>query len=166
MTHLSYSLSYCRRQNCLELVRLLTCNSPTKYICAVYLSPKSTDYQKFFDYLTSKGEHILSISPFSEIYFGFLLISGLQVLFLVLISLTRFGTFTMMKIISFRNGSSLTHAIHPPPPLSLFLSLHLYNDNNFTTKNCSLHASKFFYGVLHVFEVANCFPSHNSHFSV
>ena len=45
----------------------LSCHSLTKYICAVYLSPNSTDYTKFFDYLTSKVEHILSISPFSEI---------------------------------------------------------------------------------------------------
>ena len=45
----------------------LSCHSLTKYFCAVYLSPNSTDYPKFFDYLTSKVEHILSISPFSEI---------------------------------------------------------------------------------------------------
>ena len=45
----------------------LTCSSSTKYICAVYLSPNSTDYQKFFDYLNSKVEHILSKFPFSEI---------------------------------------------------------------------------------------------------
>ncbi|MPC33157.1 hypothetical protein E2C01_026501 [Portunus trituberculatus] len=35
-------------------------------IC-VYLSPNSSDYCKFFDYLTSKVEHILSIYPFTEI---------------------------------------------------------------------------------------------------
>ena len=45
----------------------LSCHSLTKYFCAVYLSPNSTDYPKFFDYLTSKVEHILSTSPFSEI---------------------------------------------------------------------------------------------------
>ncbi|MCP4340929.1 MAG: hypothetical protein GY799_19080, partial [Desulfobulbaceae bacterium] len=45
----------------------LNLHSQTKYICAVYLSPNSTDYPKFFDYLTSKVEHILSHSPFSEI---------------------------------------------------------------------------------------------------
>src|ERR1700755_643843 len=45
----------------------LSCNSTTKFICSVYLSPNSTDYPKFFDYLNSKIEHILSSSPFSEI---------------------------------------------------------------------------------------------------
>src|ERR1700755_2927481 len=45
----------------------LSCNSTTKFICSVYLSPNSTDYPKLFDYLNSKIEHILSSSPFSEI---------------------------------------------------------------------------------------------------
>ena len=45
----------------------LSCQSTTKFICSVYLSPNSTDYPKFFDYLNSKIEHILSNSPFSEI---------------------------------------------------------------------------------------------------
>ncbi|KAL7636546.1 UNVERIFIED_CONTAM: hypothetical protein RMT77_013321 [Armadillidium vulgare] len=45
----------------------LSCNSTTKFICSVYLSLNSTDYPKFFDYLNSKIEHILSSSPFSEI---------------------------------------------------------------------------------------------------
>ncbi|KAL7643214.1 UNVERIFIED_CONTAM: hypothetical protein RMT77_006505 [Armadillidium vulgare] len=45
----------------------LSCHSTTKFICSVYLSPNSTDYTKFFDYLNSKIEHILSSSPFSEI---------------------------------------------------------------------------------------------------
>ncbi|KAL7640067.1 UNVERIFIED_CONTAM: hypothetical protein RMT77_009481 [Armadillidium vulgare] len=45
----------------------LSCNYTTKFICSVYLSPNSTDYKKFFDYLNSKIEHILSSSPFSEI---------------------------------------------------------------------------------------------------
>src|ERR1044072_6527473 len=45
----------------------LSCNSTTKFICSVYLSPNSTDYPKFVDYLNSKIEHILSSSPFSEI---------------------------------------------------------------------------------------------------
>ncbi|KAL7641293.1 UNVERIFIED_CONTAM: hypothetical protein RMT77_008431 [Armadillidium vulgare] len=45
----------------------LSCNSTTKFICSVYLSPNSADYPKFFDYLNSKIEHILSSSPFSEI---------------------------------------------------------------------------------------------------
>ncbi|KAL7647126.1 UNVERIFIED_CONTAM: hypothetical protein RMT77_002384 [Armadillidium vulgare] len=45
----------------------LSCNSTTKFICSVYLSPNSTDYPKFCDYLNSKIEHILSSSPFSEI---------------------------------------------------------------------------------------------------
>ncbi len=38
----------------------LKCYSIAKYICAVYLSPDSTDYVRFFDYLTSKVEHILA----------------------------------------------------------------------------------------------------------
>ncbi len=45
----------------------LNCHSTTKYICAVYLSPNSTDYVKFFDSLNSKVEHILTHSPFAEI---------------------------------------------------------------------------------------------------
>ena len=45
----------------------LNCHSSTKYICAVYLSPNSTNYVKFFDYLNSKVEHILTHSPFAEI---------------------------------------------------------------------------------------------------
>ncbi|MPC58578.1 hypothetical protein E2C01_052585 [Portunus trituberculatus] len=39
----------------------------TKFNCAVYLSPKSSDYGKLFDYLISKVEHILSLYPFAEI---------------------------------------------------------------------------------------------------
>ncbi|KAG0709979.1 hypothetical protein GWK47_023744 [Chionoecetes opilio] len=39
----------------------------TKFICAVYLSPNSSDYVKFFDYLTSKVEHISSHFPLAEI---------------------------------------------------------------------------------------------------
>ncbi|MPC10625.1 hypothetical protein E2C01_003264 [Portunus trituberculatus] len=39
----------------------------TKFICAAYLSLNSSDYSKFFDYLTSKVEHILSLHPFAEI---------------------------------------------------------------------------------------------------
>ncbi|MPC50944.1 hypothetical protein E2C01_044779 [Portunus trituberculatus] len=31
----------------------------TIFICAVYLSPNSSDFSKFFDYLISKVEHIL-----------------------------------------------------------------------------------------------------------
>ena len=45
----------------------LNCHSTTKYICAVYLSPNSTNYVKFFNYLNSTVEHILSISSFAEI---------------------------------------------------------------------------------------------------
>src|ERR1700755_2233679 len=43
----------------------LSCNSTTKFNCSVYLFPNYTDYPKFFNYLNSKIEHILS-SPFSE----------------------------------------------------------------------------------------------------
>ena len=45
----------------------LQSHSITKFICAVYLSPNSSDYVKFFDYLSSKVEHILSHFPFAEI---------------------------------------------------------------------------------------------------
>ena len=45
----------------------LQSHSSTKFICAVYLSPNSSDYVKFFDYLTSKVEHILTHHPFAEI---------------------------------------------------------------------------------------------------
>ena len=45
----------------------LQCHSLTKFFCAVYLSPNSSDYVKFFDYLSSKVEHILSHFPFAEI---------------------------------------------------------------------------------------------------
>ena len=36
-------------------------------VCAVHLSPNSSDYNKFFDNLTSKVEHILTLFPFTEI---------------------------------------------------------------------------------------------------
>ena len=45
----------------------VNCHSLTKYFCAVYLSPNSTNYTRFFDYLNSTVEHILTHSPFSEI---------------------------------------------------------------------------------------------------
>ena len=45
----------------------LSQNSMTKFFCSVYLSPNSTNYPKFFDYLNSKIEHILSTHPFAEI---------------------------------------------------------------------------------------------------
>ncbi|MPC29159.1 hypothetical protein E2C01_022379 [Portunus trituberculatus] len=45
----------------------LNSHSLTKFIGAVYLSPNSSGYSKFFDYLTSKVEHILSHYPFTEI---------------------------------------------------------------------------------------------------
>ena len=41
--------------------------SLTKYICAVYLLPNSSDYVKFLDYLTFKVEYILSHFPYAEI---------------------------------------------------------------------------------------------------
>ena len=45
----------------------LQCHSLTKFIFAVYLSPNSSNYVKFFDYLNSKVEHILSYFPYAEI---------------------------------------------------------------------------------------------------
>ena len=41
--------------------------SLSKYICAVYLAPNSSDYEKFFDYLTFKVEYILYHFPYAEI---------------------------------------------------------------------------------------------------
>ena len=43
------------------------CHFLTKFICAVYLSSNSSGYVKFFDYLTSKVEYILSDFPYAEI---------------------------------------------------------------------------------------------------
>ncbi|XP_050709244.1 uncharacterized protein LOC126994048 [Eriocheir sinensis] len=43
------------------------CHFITKYISAVYLSPNSINYVKFFNYLNSKVGHILTHSPFAEI---------------------------------------------------------------------------------------------------
>ena len=39
----------------------------TKYICAAYLSPNSSDYVKFFNYLTYKVEYIISHFTYAEI---------------------------------------------------------------------------------------------------
>ncbi|MPC44111.1 hypothetical protein E2C01_037775 [Portunus trituberculatus] len=39
----------------------------TKLICAFFVSSNSSDYSKFFDYLTSKEEHTLSLYPFEDI---------------------------------------------------------------------------------------------------
>ncbi|MPC08765.1 hypothetical protein E2C01_001356 [Portunus trituberculatus] len=35
----------------------------TKFICAVYLSPNSSNYSKFFDYLTCKVDQVLDLHP-------------------------------------------------------------------------------------------------------
>ncbi|MPC51265.1 hypothetical protein E2C01_045111 [Portunus trituberculatus] len=59
----------CSRAHALEssefftILLRLSSDSLTKFICAVYLSPNSSDYSKFFDYLTSKVEHILDLHP-------------------------------------------------------------------------------------------------------
>ena len=45
----------------------LQCHSLTKFIGVVYLSPNSSDYVKFFDYMTSKVKYILSHYPYAEI---------------------------------------------------------------------------------------------------
>ena len=61
------------------------CKSLTKFICAVYLSPNSSDYVKFFDYMSSKVEYILSHFPYAEIsILGDIISFGYQ-----LISLTK-----------------------------------------------------------------------------
>ena len=46
----------------------LQCHSLTIFICAVYFSPNSSDYVNFFDYLTSKVEHMLFHFPYAEIF--------------------------------------------------------------------------------------------------
>ena len=45
----------------------LQSHSLTKFFCAVYLSPNSSDYRKFFGYLTFKVEYILTLLTFAEI---------------------------------------------------------------------------------------------------
>ncbi|MPC46953.1 hypothetical protein E2C01_040685 [Portunus trituberculatus] len=45
----------------------LNSHSLIKFICFVYLSPNSSDYSKFFDYLIPKVEHIPSLYPFVKI---------------------------------------------------------------------------------------------------
>ena len=45
----------------------LTCQSSTKYICSLYLSSNKTDYTKFFQFLNSKVDFIISSSPSAEI---------------------------------------------------------------------------------------------------
>ena len=63
----------CSRVHNLEFLEFTTIwlrlqfQSLTKYICAVYFSPNASDYVKFFDYLTSKVEYIVSHSPNAEI---------------------------------------------------------------------------------------------------
>ncbi|MPC44075.1 hypothetical protein E2C01_037736 [Portunus trituberculatus] len=42
-------------------------HSLTKFNSAVCLPHNSSDYSKFFNYLTCKVEHILSLYPFAEI---------------------------------------------------------------------------------------------------
>ena len=51
----------------LDFQNFLSSDFLAKYICAVYLSPNSSDYVKFFDYLTFKVEYILSHFPYAEI---------------------------------------------------------------------------------------------------
>ncbi|MPC19996.1 hypothetical protein E2C01_012926 [Portunus trituberculatus] len=63
----------CFREHALESSEFSTIwlrlNTPsiTKFICAVYLSTNSSDYIKFFDHITSKVKHILSLYPLLEI---------------------------------------------------------------------------------------------------
>ncbi|MPC50112.1 hypothetical protein E2C01_043934 [Portunus trituberculatus] len=63
----------CFRAHALEFSEFSTiwlrlCSHPlTKFICAVHLSPNSSDNSKFFHYLTCKVKHILSLYPFAEI---------------------------------------------------------------------------------------------------
>ena len=47
----------------------ISSSTHTKFLCSVYLSPNlsNADYQEFYDYLSSKVEHILETSPFSEV---------------------------------------------------------------------------------------------------
>ncbi|MPC41444.1 hypothetical protein E2C01_035035 [Portunus trituberculatus] len=63
----------CSRAHALESTEFstiwlrLNSHSQTKFICVVYLSRNSSDYNKFFDCLTSKVENILSLYTFAEI---------------------------------------------------------------------------------------------------
>ena len=52
---------------CSTIWQRLQCHSLTKLICVVYLSPNSSHYVKFFDYLTSKVKYIVSHFPYAEI---------------------------------------------------------------------------------------------------
>ena len=45
----------------------LQCHFPTKYIYAVFCSPNSSDYVKFFYYLTSKVQYFLYHFSYAEI---------------------------------------------------------------------------------------------------
>ncbi|MPC36276.1 hypothetical protein E2C01_029729 [Portunus trituberculatus] len=73
MLHLLHNDLTCSRTHALEssefsLIWLrLNSHSLIKFICAVCLYPNSSDYNKFFDYLSSKVEHILSLYPSVEI---------------------------------------------------------------------------------------------------
>ena len=58
---------YAEDSECFTILLRLQCHSPTKYICAVYLSANTSEYVKFFDYLTSKLECFLSHFPYAEI---------------------------------------------------------------------------------------------------
>ena len=51
---------------CTQRHNLLLCPCPWIF-CAPYRSPNSSDYLKFFQYLTSKVEHILTNFPYAEI---------------------------------------------------------------------------------------------------
>ena len=45
----------------------LDCHSTTKFFCAVYCSPNSSDYVKFLKYFTSKVEYISTNFPLAKI---------------------------------------------------------------------------------------------------
>ncbi|MPC58992.1 hypothetical protein E2C01_053007 [Portunus trituberculatus] len=66
--------TYCSRLHALQSSEFSTIwltlsrHSLTKFFCAVYLSTNFFDYSKFFDYPTSKREHILSLYPFAKIF--------------------------------------------------------------------------------------------------
>ncbi|MPC23419.1 hypothetical protein E2C01_016466 [Portunus trituberculatus] len=69
----TYSDLTCSRAHVLESFEFSTIwlrlksHSLTRFICAVYLSSNSSDYSKFFDYLSSEVEHIPSLYPFAKI---------------------------------------------------------------------------------------------------
>ena len=66
---LTYSRAHALESSEFSIIWLqLQSHFPTKFFCAVYLSPNSSDYRKFFNYLTSKLEHIVFLSFWGDLH--------------------------------------------------------------------------------------------------